>query len=107
MERQTVLRHTDPAGETRRHHPPPDPAQGRARAEQRPQSRLQARLDPAAPEEEQERQQERRTNQPRQQTMAPLPPIDGLEFANTHVVVELAILRNLLVLGEFRLPRLL
>ena len=109
MKRQPVLRDAGAGavGQPRRHHPPADRAERRAGAEQGPQPRAQPRLDPAAPQEKHERQQERRADQPRQQPMRPLPPIDGLELAKLHAAVQFAVLRNVLVLLELGLPRLI
>src|ERR1700709_1933646 len=84
MRRQPILRDLDPVGEARGHHPPADRTLQRAETEDQPQPPLQLGSEHAAPEEEQERQQIDRADHAAEQPVAPFPPEDGLELAETH-----------------------
>ena len=86
------------------HHPPADGALQAAEQQQPDKLRFQGALQPAARPEQQQRQREHGADPARQDTMRPFPPEDRLEVAERHVVVELLVFGNLLVLREFLLP---
>src|SRR5262245_39145917 len=100
MKPKAILRDADALRQTRRHHPPANDAECSSRSENRPQSPPQARWNVAAPEKKQQRQQEHSAGQPRQKTVRPFPPVNRLERVKTHTAVEIAVLRDGLVLGE-------
>src|SRR5262249_56324953 len=99
---KTILRARSAAGEPGIDHPPADRALQPAEREDAPEARPPFALDPAAPQEPQERQQEHDADQPAEQTVRPLPPIDGLELPEPHAAVDLLELPNGLLLLEPR-----
>ena len=104
MRRQPILRNLDAIGEAGGDHPPANGALQRPEPEDEPEPRLQARRHPAAPEEPEKRQQERDADEPANEPVHPLPPIDRLELIEAHAAIELAVLRDGLVFLEFGLP---
>ena len=101
---EPVLADAGAHAEAARHHPPADQALQPAEQEERHDARLHAGFDAARHPEEDQRQQHHHADQPAEQPVAPLPPEDALELGERHALVELLVLRDLLVLGEFLLP---
>src|SRR6185437_9888322 len=97
----------DPHRQARGDHPPADHALQAAKREDPPQPPLQPAAKRAAPQEPEERQQVDQSNHAPEQAMAPLPPEDRLELAQSHAGVEFAILRDRLVALKSLRPLLL
>ena len=68
------------------------------------QPRLQPALETARKPEESERKGDEEADAAGEQPVRPLPPEDALELVKGHVLVDLLVLRNLLVLFELFLP---
>src|SRR5579862_6797629 len=87
-------------------HPPADSALQPAEREQQNHARPLPARDRAGGPKHQEWEQENDSQQSPEQTMRPLPPKDRLKRLERHPAVFQPVLRNLLVFGESRLPRL-
>ena len=104
MDCQPVLADRNTLDKAGSHHPPADGALQPAQRQYADELRRKTSFDAARRPKEDQRQRKHKAHAPREQAMRPFPPEDRLERVNRHALVDLAELRDLLVLQEFFLP---
>ena len=81
-----------------------DGALQRAKRQDCPQTGATVRRNPAVPQKPDEGHKKNHADDAADDTVRPLPPIDGLKIRETHSRIELPVLRNRLIFLKFRLP---
>ncbi len=104
MRREPVLGHVRAVDQAGRYHPPADKALKTSKRQKTDQWQAQPLLDAPCEPEIGKRQGKDQPDGPRQQTMRPFPPEDGLELVQRHAAIDFLILRNALVKLEFFFP---
>ena len=104
VDRQALLRYFGSLAQARRHHPPTDDRLERQQAGGDGDLPPKRAFELSLPPEPQTWEDKSRTDEPREQPMAPFPPEDGLEAVDRHVRIERRELRDLLITVELGLP---